>query len=219
MEKVMSLIRNAQRIGAAAAVLAGLCGAAAAQTSQTPTSQTPISQTHVMTVPLPGGGVAEIRYAGAVAPQVFIDPAPAAALPAFFGAGSPFAEFDRVAAAMDREADRMFREAAALAANPAALTPAALGSLPPGSREYTAVSTMAGDRVCSRSVEIISQGNGAPPRVVTHTSGDCGPAGPGVQVPTQVTPAPAPSHRPQMIMTRSTAPRLGGARIEEASLN
>src|SRR5579883_3112333 len=115
MEKVMSLIRNAQRIGAAAAVLAGLCGAAAAQTSQTPTSQTPtsqtpISQTHVMTVPLPGGGVAEIRYAGAVAPQVFIDAAPAA-LPAFFGAGSPFAEFDRVAAAMDREADRMFREA------------------------------------------------------------------------------------------------------------
>lgn len=205
----MSLIQNAQLIGAAAVALAALCGVAAAQTPQP----------HVMTVPLPGGGVAEIRYAGDVAPQVFIDDAPTAMLSAAFGARSPFAEFDRIAAAMDREADRMFREATALAGSPVRLTPAALGSLPAGSREYSYVSTMTGNGVCSRSVEITSQGNGAPPRVVTHTSGNCGPAEPGAQMPTRLPAAPAPDRRPQMIMTKAAGSHPSPVRLQEASLH
>jgi hypothetical protein len=64
---------------------------------------------HMMTVQVPGGGVAEIRYTGDVPPQVVFSPASMALgafMPfgAFFGPASPFATLDRISAPMDREA-------------------------------------------------------------------------------------------------------------------
>ena len=207
----MSLSRTTLRAGTAALAVVGFAGIAVAQTAQT----------HVMTVRLPGGGVEQIRYVGDTPPPIYINDGPAvvAAMPSLFGPDSPFAEMERISAAMDREADRMFREAAAVAANPAALTTAALDSQPAGAHEYSFVSTVTGNGACSRSVEITSQGNGAPPHVVTHTSGNCGRGGPSVQMPTQAPLAPAPSNRPRMIMTKATGTHPSVPRVQEASLN
>jgi hypothetical protein len=82
-----------------AAIATGFSGAALAQSPQT----------HVMTVQPPGGGIAEIRYTGNVAPQLSFGESPApidvfAPMPALFGASSPFAMLDRISAEMDREA-------------------------------------------------------------------------------------------------------------------
>src|SRR5690348_5197074 len=96
-----------------------------------------------MTVAVPGGGVAQIRYVGDVPPQIVVAPAPAAFPDAFgawmpvasmpvasmpvasmpvasmpgasmFGPDSPFAMMDRIAAEMDRRAAAMFRYAEAM---------------------------------------------------------------------------------------------------------
>jgi len=52
-----------------------------------------------------------------------------------------------------------------------------IAAMPAGSREYTFVSTIAGNGVCSRSLEVTARGNGAAPKVISQTSGDCGAAG------------------------------------------
>ena len=214
--RTSSLGRTALGAGVAAITAVGLCGIALAQSPQT----------HVMSVALPGGGVAQIRYVGSVAPQIYVSDAPTMMLPTMFGAGSPFAEFDRISAAMDRQADLLLRQAAALAsAGPSRLSPTAISALPAGTQEYQFVSTMNGNNFCSRSVEITSQGNGAAPRVVTHTSGNCAaaaaPGTPGFQMPTptQLPTAPAPSSGPHMIMTKATGAPTPTARVQEASLN
>ncbi len=169
----MRTCRNALLAGVAAIAI-GAAGAAFAQSDNL----------HVMTVRLPDGSLAQIRYSGNVAPRVSFSEAPApidvaAAMPSLFGPGSPFAAMERISAEMDREAAAMFRRADALAAeaNSGQLTEAALRTLPPGSQSYTFVSTMSGNGVCSQSVEITGMGNGQPPRVVRHSSGDCGPMG------------------------------------------
>lgn len=194
----------------AAASAIGWCGFAAAQTPQT----------HVLTVRLPGGGVEQIYYTGSVAPQVFVTPAPAAVeylpMSALFGAASPFAELDRVSAAMDRQAAQMLRAAAALAAAPAQLDATAASALPAGGREYSFVATSSGNGVCTQSVEITSEGNG-PPRVVRHTSGNCA-ALPQLRVPTEQPAQPIPSNGPRMIMTKATGTAPAAGRIEEAAL-
>ena len=68
----MPLAQTALRAGTAAIALAGFCGIAAAQTSPT----------HVLMVALPGGGVAQVRYAGDVAPQIAVSDSPAASFAA-----------------------------------------------------------------------------------------------------------------------------------------
>ena len=186
-----------------AAVAIGFPGAATAQSPST----------HVMMVRLPGGGSAEIRYTGDVAPQVVFSHAPAAVgapllMPSLFGPQSPFAMLDRISAEMDRRAAAMFREADALAtqARSGQLTEASLRNLPPGSQSYSFVSTMSGSGVCTRSVEITSMGNGAPPRVVSHSTGNCGPSAsaPGsVNLPA----APPLAKRPDLVLTKA-----GGAK-------
>jgi hypothetical protein len=119
---------------------------------------------------------------------------------------------------MDRQADQMLRDAAALADNPTQLSPTAISALPAGSREYSLVSTMTGNDVCSRSVEITSEDNGAAPHVVTNTSGNCSAAAPEFRVPTQGS-APVPNSGPPMIMTKVTRAPFKSGRIDEASLN
>jgi len=205
----MRVLRNALLAGVAASAI-GFSGAALAQTSNT----------HVMTVRLPGGGNAEIRYTGNVAPQVVFSEAPATIgvpvlMPSLFGPGSPFAMLDRISAEMDRRAAAMFREADAVAAQARSgqLTEAALRNLPPGSQSYSLVSTMSGSGVCPRSVEITSMGNGAAPQVVSHNSGNCGPAAgnPGsVDLPA----APVPAKQPDLVLTKAggAAPYTGMVR-------
>jgi len=214
----MRTFRNALLAGVAGAAIA-LSGAAFAQSGPN----------HTMTVRLPDGGIAQIRYSGNVAPRVTFGEAPEpvdvfAPMPALFGPGSPFAAMERISAEMDRESAAMFRQADALAAaaNSGQLAEAALRSLPPGSRSYSFVSTMSGpgsdNRVCSQSVEITGMGNGQPPRVVRRSSGNCGPQGTlgsgttgSVNLPTAApqlarpapvwTSAPAPASHPDVIWT------------------
>ena len=198
----MRTLKTALEAGGAAVAALGFCGLALAQGPQV----------HTMTVTLPGGGVEQIQYTGPVAPKIYVGDAPApifAAMPSFFGSGSPFAEMERISAAMDRQADQMFRQAAAIQAGSALPNLTAVSDMPAGSHEYSFVSTMSGNNVCSRSMVITSQGNGAAPRVVTHTSGNCSAVGaPGYQVPAQL-PAALPQSGPRMIMTKAAPAHIG----------
>jgi len=190
-------------LGAIAVLGIGAAGAASAQTFNT------------MTVPVPGGGVAQIRYIGDVPPQIVFVPAPAAfdtwmPVPSVFGYESPFAMLDRIAAEMDQRAAAMFRHAEVMASRAPAneITEAAFGPLS-GSESYSYVSTISGSGVCTQSVRITSRGNG-PPRVERHSSGNCGsmavpPAGRSAVQPA----APVPSVRPKqpdLILTRNSGP-------------
>lgn len=193
---VVRPLRTALLAGVAASVI-GLSGAALAQNAQA----------HVMTVQIPGGGVAQIRYIGDVPPRIVFGESPAttdvpAPMPSLFGPASPFAMLDRISAEMDRQAAAMLRQADALVAQARSgrLTETAIGNLPPGSEGYSFVSTMSGDGVCTQSVQITSRGNGTPPRVVSHSSGNCGsePAPTGsINLPA----APAPDNRPDVVWT------------------
>ena len=205
----MRKVRAALLAGVAAVAVAGLSGVALARDLDT----------HVLTVQVPGGGVAEIRYTGDVPPQVVFSPVPTAwgafmPVGAFFGPASPFAALDRISAAMDREAASLIRQAQMLA-NAPAFAPnqpieTALGNLPPGTESYSMVSTWSGNGVCTQSVEITSPVNGGKPRVVSHSSGNCGSA-PGstgvIGTPTM----PAPTHRPDILETNAhgTSPYAG----------
>lgn len=222
----MRRLKTALGAGVAAIAAIGFCGMALAQDAQI----------HTMTVTLPGGGVAQIQYTGSTPPQVALGDAPApmfAAMPPFFDASSPFAEMERISAAMDRQADRMFREAAALEAGSAQPNLTATSTMPVGAREYSFVSEINGNNVCSRSMVITSNGDGGAPHVVTHTSGNCSAGAPRFQVPTQL-PTASPQNGPRMIMTKAApthalasphamAEGLGtyrnAGRVHEASLN
>jgi hypothetical protein len=197
---------------AAATTLAGVSGVAAAQSTRA----------HVMTVQLPGGGVAQIQYTGDVPPQVTVSDALVAAptsfspvfaaMPSMFGADSPFAMFDRISAEMDRQMAAMWRRAEMLSAqSPSQLTEAAMRNLSAGSEGYSFVSTLSGNGVCVRSMQITSSGNGAVPKVVSHSSGNCeaemapqinGGATGSVNLPT----SPAPAQRPDTLWIKSPAP-------------
>jgi hypothetical protein len=189
------------RIALLAGVAAGAIGMAGAASAQTP-------QTHIMTIQLPGGGAAEVRYTGDVAPQISVSDSAApieavAPLPSLFGGPeSPFTMLDRISAEMDRQAAAMLRQTDALAmqARAGQLTETAIGNLPPGSQSYSFVSTMSGTGVCTRSVEITSQGNGASPRVISHSSGSCGSA-PDASGSISLPAAPAPGNRPDVVWT------------------
>src|SRR4051794_37390725 len=199
----MSSLRKAL-LARIAAIGIGLSGAASAQS------------VHVMTVPVPGGGVAQIRYTGEVPPQIGFVPAPAAFDPwmqvfSVFGPESPFAMLDRISAEMDRRAAAMFRYADVMAAGAPAgeVAEAASGAMPPGSQSYSYVSTISGSGVCTQSVRITSRGDG-PPRVERHSSGNCGPVAappagrcagqPGAPVPSLQPKQPAP------LLTRNNRP-------------
>jgi hypothetical protein len=200
-----------------AAAAVGVIGAAALAQS---------ANIHVMTVQLPGGGTAQVEYTGNVAPQVSISnaPAPIAAfvpMPTaqFFGPDSAFAQLDRISAEMDRQAAMMFRQAEQLAAaaRSGQMTETAMQTLPPGSRDYTFISTVFGNNVCTQSMQITTPNNGGPPHLVTHNSGNCvgmpgiGGAAGAVSLLNAATPmsrpgpvwtsAPAPANQPDVVWT------------------
>jgi len=207
----MQSFRTALLGGIAALAFAGLAGTAAAQSPKT----------HVMKVQLPGGGVAEIRYTGNVAPQVVVsnEPASLAAfdpMPSLFGPDSPFAMMERISAEMDRQAAAMLAGAENLTAQARSGSPqvleTALGNLPPGSAGYSYISTMSSNGVCTQSVEITSQGNGAAPKVVSHSSGNCGPQDAvtgGITGPVNLPVARPPANNgPDLILTKAKEPKL-----------
>lgn len=152
--------------GAAVVGLAGLTGLALAASSSM----------HEMTVQVPGGGVAHIQYTGDVAPKVMFVHQPATAFATgFWGVPSPFAELDRISAMMDRQMAQMMYQANLMqqaADHP--LNAAVFKDMPAGSASYSFVSTMAGNSVCMRTMQITSSPNGGQPKVVSHTSGNCG---------------------------------------------
>lgn len=206
----MRPIRTALLAGVAASAI-GLSGVALAQSPQT----------HVLTVQIPGGVVAQVRYTGDVPPQIAFGESPAnvnflAPMPSLFGAGSPFAMLDRISAEMDREAAAMFREADALAAQARSGQPTetSIGKLPPGSEGYSFVSTMSGNGVCTQSMQITSQGNGAPPRVVSHSSGNSGPE-PAPTGSINLPAAPAPGNRPDVVWTSAHGARPYSGLVRE----
>jgi len=157
------------------AVLAGIATLGVAGTAMAASKDA-----HVMAVALPDGSVARIEYQGAVAPKVRIDPSASAlrVVPIRLADpidAAPFAMIDRIMADMDRQAAAM--TAAALQPIPAdkAARPdlAAFGNLPPGTVSYRFVSTSDGNRVCSRSWQVTSQGPQQPPKLISASSGDC----------------------------------------------
>jgi hypothetical protein len=205
----MRNLRTGLIAGVAAGAI-GFCGAALAQSSNT----------HLLTVNLPGGGVAQIHYTGDVPPQVVLsNGAPLdvwTPMPALSGPGSPFAMLDRLSAEMDRQAAAMFVRADALAAQARSgqLTEAAARDLPPGSESYSFVSTISGNGVCTRSVEITSQGNGTAPRVVSHSSGNCG-AVPGATATIGLPAAPVPANRPDVVWASAHGSKPAAGLVRE----
>jgi hypothetical protein len=155
---------------------------------------------HVMKVALPDGSTAHIRYAGDKPPQVAVVPVHQVAVPIAWTQADPFAQMDRVFADMDRQMAAMLQQANQLRAQApqagAKLDQAALAKLPAGTVRYSYVSTTSNGG-CTQSVQYISDGSAAQPKVTSQTSGDCSAVNkPTVKVATPATPAtPKPLDR------------------------
>ena len=143
-------------------------------------------------------------------------------MPSLFDFDAPFAELRRISAEMDRRAAQMMREAALLSSGSPQIIETALRDLPAGAQSYTFVSTMSGNGVCTRSVQITSTGNGAP-KVVRNSSGNCGPetgasgsaSRPAeVYVPTR--PAPVPK-RPDVLWTGNEATQPYAGMVQQTT--
>jgi hypothetical protein len=176
----MQTTRIARLAGVAAMAPAGLTGIAEAGSPET----------HVLTLRLPDGQVAQVRYMGDVPPTVVLTPA---ARPAFAAPPDPFAMFEQISAALDRQEAAMFREINAMAE--------------PNGTGFGTIPVLAGPGVCSRSVQITFEGNGQAPRIVSRTSGDCGVAH-GKPAPVMLPNAPAPKPAPDIVQAKAAKPYL-----------
>ena len=138
------------------------------------TAMAATAKDHVLNITLPDGSIEQIHYTGDVAPRVALAPPREIAVPVMI---DPFADFDRISAAMDRQMDAMLREASTMAARPVSpdgkIDMAAFGKMPAGTMHYSFVSTSNGSGTCSRSVQVTSFGPDQQPKVVSQSSGDC----------------------------------------------
>jgi len=159
---------------------------------------------HVMKVALPDGSVAQISYHGDVAPKVRVSGGPGVAMPvepiALFDM-TPFAEMDRMAAMMDRQADVAMRQMAAMQRDAAAgRAPQRLltagGKAMPGVVSYSYVSTTTSEGGCTRTVEWRSDGTSPQPKMTKTSAGSCGGAHDGAAARPVQTAAPAPAAAP-----------------------
>jgi hypothetical protein len=116
---------------------------------------------HVVNLVLPDGQIEQVSYHGDVPPR-FV------AVPVGFAA-SPFADFERMSAMMDRQMDAMMQQAAALSR----LTPAMLTGMQVGAPGTTFVATFSSDGTCTRSTQITYAPGMARPQQVSNVSGDC----------------------------------------------
>jgi hypothetical protein len=138
--------------GGAALLLAGTAAAAA-------------EKLHTMHVALPDGSVAQIEYAGDVAPQVSLQPVDA--IPVAFV--DPFAGFEQMAAYMEAQQQAMMQQAAAMQQTAAK---GGAGALPAGVH-YTYVSSTTDANGCTETVQYSSDGSGAQPQVTRTAAGNC----------------------------------------------
>jgi hypothetical protein len=203
-EIIVQTLRNVILISAGVIATVGFAGGAAAR-DRINQSQA----THVMSVRLPDGSLERIRYAGDPPPEVRFERLPAspfAFMPVFdgFGPASPFADLERISAAMNRQAAAMLDEAGGLTlSDPDDLMRIDFSHLPRGTRGYTVISTMSGDRACTRSLRYFNSGNGKP-QVETSTSGDCGAMQGHAQKPAHAAaPRPAAKPRPSNVIEAS----------------
>lgn len=154
------------------AVFAGIAALAAAGTALAAPAET-----RVMKVGLPDGSIARVEYQGEIAPRVIVAPARNLHMIRFVPVeADPFAMFDRIAAAMNRQSDLMMRHMLALQSQPDApgeINLAGFGPLPAGTVSYRYMSTSTGAGGCSRSIEVTSLGSGQKPKVVSRSSGNC----------------------------------------------
>ena len=147
---------------------------------------------HRMNVALPDGSVAQIEYAGDVAPKVTVQPANARTLVAM----NPFAEFDRIAQQMEAQHAAMMRQmaemqqAAAQAANAAPGQMTVVGNLPAGVH-YSYVSTTTDANGCTQTVQYSADGSSDQPKVTRASSGNCDAVKPQGPVPASAPAAPA----------------------------
>jgi len=159
-------------------LLAGIASLALAGTAVAATARD-----HVLNVTLPEGSIEQIHYTGDVAPRVALAPPREIAVPIAFEPFemAPFADFERISAAMDRQMEAMMRQASTMAALPVSadgkIDTAAFGKMPAGTVHYSFVSTSSGNGTCSRSVQVTAFGPKQQPKVVSQSSGDCSPMG------------------------------------------
>lgn len=180
----MKPVRALCLAGVAAIALAGSFGLAEAKDPAV----------HVMTVQLPTGEVAQIQYVGDVAPGMVLVPVaePVSTMPPV---GNPFAMMDAMAAQMDREMASLMHQVDRMsAASEPGLTEAGFGQVPAGVTEYSVVSTLMPNGVCTRTVRISATPGQAQPRMVSQASGACGEEAHDQAVPAEQT-APVPSSR------------------------
>lgn len=178
-------LRKTVLIGAAACMAAG--GAAFAA-----------GKSQVKTVDLGNGSVAQIEYAGDIAPRVTIVPAES----------DPFAQMDRMFAQMEAQRQQMMQQVAEMQRQ--ATASGSQGNQMPGqivvstnapagsSYSYTVVtSTSANGKSCTQTVEYSSDGKGAEPKVTRASSGDCDAVKPNENPVPAAAPAPVQQPRPQ----------------------
>jgi hypothetical protein len=207
----MRSIRTVLFAGIAAAGLAGLSGLALARSPAF----------HDMTVQLPGGGVAYIRYTGDVAPKISFTTGPVVPFASVFEPwGSPFADLDRISAAMDRQMAEMMRQTQQIEqlAGSGTLNNATLEKLPAGMSSYSFVSTMSGNGFCSRTVQITSSPNGGKPQVVSHTSGRCGSQSMSAPALSKVAPSSNPLQSISVRANRAAAAKPDGRNLQGAAI-
>jgi hypothetical protein len=126
---------------------------------------------HVLNVVLPDGQVEQVSYRGASPPHFVVVPVEDA-VPVGI-ADSPFAEFERMSAMMDRQMGAMMQQAAALSR----VTPALLAQMPSGASGTTYVVPFSSDGARMRSTQITCAPGMARPQEVSNVSGECA-AGP-----------------------------------------
>ncbi len=167
-----------------------------------------------LSLQLPGGQVEQIQYSGPVSPQVAVLPAGNPFAPPH---QDPFASLERLSAMMNSQVAAMMQvmqlTAAAPVSGPNPLVAAGVAAIPSGGSDasFTFISLSGGTSgACMRSVAITSSGNGAAPRIVSHSAGNCAPLSGGAPVATPLParpPAtvPAIDETPQQVVT---APHL-----------
>ena len=146
---------------AAVAISAALAGTAIAAGQKT----------HRMDVPLPDGGVVHVDYVGDVAPKVTVAPVVERGLWAPMAFPS-FGNFDRMFEQLSQQMRQI--QTMPIAPGTPGMNIASYGNMPEGSSSISVISTSNGGISCTRTTEVVSQGNGKPPKVMTNVSGNCG---------------------------------------------
>ena len=209
----MQRLHIAILVSAAAIAAAELVGPAEAQTVAHKSTDT-----HVLVVRLPDGSLERIRYAGNQPPQIRFDSQPDSGFFDPFWPSAPFADLDRISAAMDREAAAMMQQAdSMMRASPGNPTDVGFNGLSAGMQGYSMVSTMSGNGVCTRSVRYFGSADGKP-HVESSTSGNCSPGkAAGAPLPAE---APRPTRKPKTsdVIEVNARPPVTNGGVSQANL-